>query len=114
MEINRFGQRKKRVKAKIARGNFRLRLSVFKSNKYIYAQIINDLKGKTLVAVSGREKEVLKGKNKIERAQIAGEILAKKAVLKKIKEVVFDKSGYKYHGIVKALAEGARKGGLVF
>jgi large subunit ribosomal protein L18 len=92
------------------------RLVVFRSNKYLYAQIIDDVKGITLVAVStpkGKGKE--NSKNiKIELAKAAGEKLAQGAIAKKVKNVVFDRAGYKYHGRVKALAQGAREGGLNF
>lgn len=88
----------------------RPRLSVFKSSQHIYAQIIDDIKGHTLVSSSDLG---LSGTKK-EKAQIAGEQLAKKAVSKKIKKVVFDRGKFKYHGRVAALAEGARKGGLEF
>ncbi len=93
----------------------RLRIAVFRSNQYLYAQIIDDQKGHTLVAASDQDLEpaVLK-KTKTERAGMVGEILAKKALKKKIKEVWFDRRQYKYHGRVKALAEAARKGGLSF
>lgn len=97
----------------------RPRLSVFRSNKAIYAQIIDDEKGKTLVAASERDlnKKTKKPKNKktkMEKAEMVGEVLAKKALKKKIKTIVFDRGKYPYHGRVKALAEGARKGGLKF
>jgi len=107
--------RKKRIRKNVHGSSLRPRLSIFRSNKHIYAQIIDDSKGKTLVAVS--EKDLGKLKTKLVKTQIAsliGEMLAKKALKKKIKKVVFDRSGYKYHGRVKALAEGARKGGLEF
>jgi len=92
----------------------RPRLSVFRSNRYIYAQIIDDVKGRTLVSISSRDKSIKDAKFKLEIAEQVGEKLAVKAKAKKIKRVVFDKSGYKYHGQVKALADGARKGGLEF
>jgi len=97
----------------------RPRLSVFRSNKAIYAQIIDDEKGKTLVAASERDlnKKTKKPKNKktkMEKAEMVGEVLAKKALKKKIKTIVFDRGRHPYHGRVKALAEGARKGGLKF
>lgn len=79
------------------------RLVVFRSNKYIYAQIINDAKGETLASV-----------NKMTDAKLAGEEVAKKAIEKKVKKVVFDRNGYKYHGKVKLLAEAAREAGLEF
>lgn len=90
----------------------RPRLSVFRSNKYIFAQIINDQKGITLVSAS--QKEIEKKTGNLVIAQEVGKLLAKRALDKKISEVVFDRGRYKYHGLVKALAEGARKGGLKF
>lgn len=90
-----------------------IRLSVFRSNKYISAQIIDDGKGVTLFSVSEKE---IKGekKTKTERAKNLGLLLAKKSKNKKIETVVFDRGRFKYHGRVKALAEGAREGGLKF
>ena len=97
-------RRHKRVRAKI-KGTAKVpRLCVFRSSKYIYAQIIDDEKGKTLVAVNG----------KLASAAETGKSIAKKAIEKKINKVVFDRGGYKYHGKVKALADGAREGGLKF
>lgn len=91
----------------------KIRLSVFRSNKYISAQVIDDNKGVTLLSVS--EKEIKKdGKTKTERAKNLGLLLAKKSKNKKIEKVVFDRGRFKYHGRVKALAEGAREGGLKF
>ncbi len=117
--INRVSRAKLRTRKKIKRFSDRLRLSVFRSNEYIYAQIIDDKQGKTLIAVDPKEItksiKVEKGESKkIKEAYLLGEILAKKALVKKIKQVVFDKGNYKYHGRIKALAEGARKGGLKF
>lgn len=103
--------RKKRVRGKVFGTEERPRLSVFRSNAKITAQIIDDIKGKTLVFADDKD---VKGKTKTEKALLVGEALAKKALVKKIKKVVFDKGGYKYHGRVKALADGARKGGLDF
>lgn len=108
----KFLNRKRRVSAKIKGTTKRPRLSVFKSNKEIYAQLIDDSKAATICSFSS--KGVKEGKNKTEVAALVGEGLAKEAKSKKIKEIVFDRSGYKYHGRVKALAEGARKGGLKF
>lgn len=105
--------RQKRIRSKIKQNVDRPRLSVHRSNSYIYAQIIDDVKGKTLLGVS----EKLLGKEKgtkTENAKKVGLLIAKKAAEKKIKDVVFDKGSYKYHGRVKALAEGAREGGLKF
>jgi len=97
----------------------RPRLAVFRSLRAIYAQIIDDEKGKTLVAASEKDlaqaaKKTAKKMTKTERARMVGEILARKALKKKVKAVVFDRRNYRYHGRVKALAEGARKGGLEF
>lgn len=92
------------------------RLSVFRSNRYVYAQIIDDNKGVTLAAFSGKKigKEDLKGKTKVQIAQMVGKELAKIAIKKGIKKVVFDRGEFLYHGRVKALADGAREGGLIF
>lgn len=106
-------RRVRRVRNKVLARRDIPRLSVFRSNKYIYAQIIDDLKNKTLVAVSEKEIEDSKMK-KIEKAKIVGQKLAQKAKAKKIKNVVYDKGAYRYHGRIKALAEGAREGGLAF
>ena len=85
------------------------RLSVFRSNKEIYAQLVDDVTGSTLVASSSSEKEIAKSKsNKIETASLVGKKLAEKAVTIGIKQVSFDRSGYLYHGRVKSLADGAR------
>jgi large subunit ribosomal protein L18 len=93
----------------------RPRLSVFRSNKDIYAQIIDDASGVTLVAASSREKGSKKAKeNKVDASKNVGKQIAEKAVSAGIKSVVFDRGGYLYHGRVKALAEGAREGGLQF
>jgi len=105
-------RRHRRVRAKIIGAGQRPRLCVFRSLKYIYAQLIDDEKGKTLVAVSDRG---IKGRKvKTDKARETGRLIAGKAIKKKIKEVVFDRGGYKYHGKVKAVAEGAKEGGLVF
>lgn len=92
----------------------RPRLSVFRSNKRIYAQLIDDKAGKTLIAASEKEIKSKTKQTRMEKAELLGEILAKKSLKKKIKQIVFDRSSYRYHGRVKALAEGARKGGLKF
>lgn len=91
----------------------RPRLSVFRSNKHIYAQIINDDKGTTVVSVASDPKITKKPTTKSEEAFTLGKELATKAVKLKIKEVVFDRNGYRYHGRVKQLADGAREGGLI-
>ena len=108
-------QRKKRVRAKVSGTSERPRLSVFRSSKFIYAQVIDDTKSKTLVSFSSRSLPAKTAKvGKTEKAGLVGEGLAKEAKKKKITKVVFDRGSYKYHGRVKALAEGARKGGLKF
>lgn len=109
--INRL-RRKKRVRAKISGSAEKPRLAVYKSLTGIYAQIIDDAKGKTLA--SAKTLEIAKAKNTIADAKKVGELIAKKCDKLKIKTVVFDRAGYKYHGKVKALAEGAREGGLKF
>jgi large subunit ribosomal protein L18 len=105
-------KRIRRVRAKITGTSDRPRLCVFRSNKYVYAQIIDDKKNITLVAFDSQR--LKNQKNDIESARKIGEEIAKIAKGKKIDQVVFDRKGYKYHGKVKALAEGARKGGLKF
>lgn len=89
------------------------RLSIFRSNKEIYGQLIDDVNGKTLVATSSLDKDIdAKGKTKIETANLVGKLLAEKAKEAKIEKAVFDRNGYNYHGRVKAFAEGVREGGL--
>lgn len=130
-------QRHKRVRAKISGTSKVPRLCVFKSGKYIYAQLIDDEKGHTLIEASdlkiktkrkktkttppgrvekkeGKEKEKKALSGKVALAYKVGKSIAEKAIKKKIKKIVFDRGGYKYHGRVKALAEGAREGGLQF
>jgi large subunit ribosomal protein L18 len=92
----------------------RPRLSVYRSNKAIYAQVIDDLKGHTIVAASSRESGVDAKSTKVEQAQAVGKLLAEKAKAVGVNAVVFDRGGYLYHGRVKALAEGAREAGLQF
>lgn len=105
-------RRIKRVRAKTQGTKDRPRLCVFRSLRYIYAQIVDDENGKILISVDSRK--IKNTKNDIAAAGKIGEEIAKLAIAKKISEVVFDKRGYKYHGKVKALAEGARKEGLKF
>lgn len=95
----------------------RPRLSVFRSLKGIYAQVIDDIEGHTLAAASTLDKEIrdqITGLNKTEQARVVGETLARRAKARGVKKVVFDRGGYKYHGRVRSLAEGARAGGLEF
>lgn len=106
-----------RIRAKISGTSLRPRLSVYRSTNEIYCQVIDDEKQMTLVSASSKEKELaesLKGKTKSEQARLVGEAVAKKALKKKITEVVFDRGGYIYTGRIKAVAEGARDAGLKF
>jgi len=105
-------RRRGRVRAKVLGTAGCPRLSVFRSNRAIYAQIINDESGRTLAAVGAGEIKI-KGE-KIDASRELGKLIAEKALAKGISKVVFDRNGYKYHGRVKALAEGARAGGLKF
>ena len=106
---------KRRIR-KVVKGTAeRPRMSVFRSNKEIYAQLIDDSTGKTILAASSREKDVASDKGtKIEKATKVGQILAKKAIDAGISSVSFDRNGYLYHGRVKAIADGAREAGLNF
>jgi len=107
-------RRKSRVTFKISQNRNRYKLYVYRSNKHIYAQIV-DNSGKTLLGVSSLKVEIPKGsKGKIDISFNTGKALAEKAKSKKIKEIVFNRGCYKYHGRVKALAEGAKEGGLKF
>lgn len=107
--------RKNRIRAVISGTSERPRLSVFRSNKHMYAQIINDESGKVICESSDLKLEKSADKkNKSDIAKHIGETLAEKAIKNKVKAVVFDRSGYKYHGRVKALAEGAKNKGLEF
>lgn len=105
-----------RIRQKISGTNERPRMSVFKSNKQIYVQLIDDIAGVTLAAASSRNKEIAekKGLKKTEQAKLVGKLIAEISISKGINNVVFDRGGYLYHGRVKQLAEGAREGGLKF
>ncbi len=110
-------KRHRRVRKKVVGRPERPRLSVFKSARHIYAQIINDLEGRTLVAASTLSPEVrAKGKvgRKTAQAKQVGELLAERALAAQVRQVVFDRGGYRFHGRVKALAAGAREKGLQF
>lgn len=105
---------RKRIR-KTIRGTAEMpRLSVFRSNNEIYAQIINDVDGKTLAAASSLGKEIEKGGNKSDIAKNVGKKLAEKALAAGVEQIAFDRGGYLYHGRVRSLAEGAREGGLKF
>jgi large subunit ribosomal protein L18 len=104
-----------RIRRKISGSTERPRLSVFRSNKDIYVQLIDDANKTTIASASSRQKDISAQKgNKVSASKLVGEAIAKKSLELGIKEVVFDRSGYLYHGRVKAVAEGAREGGLVF
>ena len=103
--------RKRRVRAKISGTTNIPRLSVFRSLRSIFVQVIDDAQGKTLVTGNTKEAGV---KHNLVGAKAVGELIAKKCAEQKISQVVFDRAGYRYHGKVKALAEGAREGGLKF
>jgi len=110
-------RRHTRVRAKVVGTNSRPRLCVFRSLNHIYAQIVDDSQGHTLVAASTLEPEVrdkADGKVKVAKAELVGSLVAERALGKGINQVVFDRGGYKYHGRVKALAESARQVGLKF
>ncbi len=110
-------KRKKRIRKKIFGTTERPRLSVFRSSKHIYAQIIDDTSGHTLVAASSLEpvvKEQPKFDDKISKANYVGKLLGERAVAKGVGKVVFDRNGFLYHGRVKAVSDGAREAGLEF
>jgi large subunit ribosomal protein L18 len=104
-----------RVRRKISGTTQKPRLSVFRSNSEIYAQLIDDETGQTLAAASSKEKDIVAQKvTKVEKSKLVGAAIARKATELGLKDVTFDRSGYLYHGRVKAVAEGAREGGLLF
>src|SRR5581483_2753690 len=115
---DRTARRRAKVRRHIQRAaNGRARLSVFRSSKHIYAQVIDDLKGETLASASSIEKDMrgsLKTGANIAAAKAVGKLLAERAAAKGVKDVIFDRGGYLYHGRVKALADAAREGGLNF
>jgi large subunit ribosomal protein L18 len=116
--VDRTLRRTAKVRRNIRRAaGGRARLSVFRSSKHIYAQVIDDIKGETLASASSLEKTMREGKKtgaNIDAAKTVGKLLAERATAKGVKEVVFDRGGYLYHGRVKALADAARAGGLKF
>ena len=104
-----------RIRRKISGVNVKPRLSVFRSNTEIYAQLIDDISGATLASASSKDKDLAAQKsNKVEKSKLVGKVIARKASELGIKDIVFDRSGYLYHGRVKSLADGAREGGLKF
>ena len=113
-KLSRRDRIKKGIRKRISGSSERPRLSVYRSNKGIYAQIIDDVTGKTIVSASSLSKDFAAKGNKSEQSVAVGKAVAAKAVAAGIKDVVFDRNGYLYHGRVKSLAEGAREGGLNF
>jgi large subunit ribosomal protein L18 len=115
---DRSERRTVRIRRKIRRAaSGRLRLSVYRSSKHIYAQVIDDTKGETIASASSLDKDMrtsLKSGANIEAAKVIGKLVAERALGKGIKDVVFDRGGYRYHGRIKALADAAREGGLSF
>ena len=112
-QVIRF-KHKKRIRATLVGTTERPRLVVFRSNANIYAQLIDDSKGHTIVAASTTEKELSKSGANIEGSKAVGQLVAKRAMAKGVKAVVFDRGGYLYHGKIKALADAAREAGLNF
>lgn len=117
-QVDRNSNRKKRhsrIRVKVKGTPSIPRLNVYRSGKHIYAQLIDDISGNTLVSASTLDKDAnLESTSNIEAAKYVGEAIGKRAIEKEIKEVVFDRSGYIYHGRIKAVAEGAREAGLKF
>ena len=108
-------KRTKRVRYKLKKVSDRKRLSVFRSNKHLYAQVIDDKIGKTLASASSKEKGIdSNNKDRKSLAEIIGKNIAQRSIEKGIKEVAFDKGKYKYHGLIKILADSARTEGLIF
>jgi large subunit ribosomal protein L18 len=105
---------KRRIRKNVFGTSEQPRLSVFRSNKQIYAQVIDDNKGITLASASSYKNKAVEGKSKSEAASLVGKDVAEKAVKAGVTAVVFDRNGYQYHGRVKSLADGAREGGLKF
>jgi large subunit ribosomal protein L18 len=104
-----------RIRKKIAGSTEKPRLSVFRSNTDIYAQLIDDVKGVTLASASSKEKDIAAQQgNKVSKSKLVGQSIARKATELGVKDCVFDRGGYLYHGRVKSLADGAREGGLQF
>ena len=119
MALSKLDRRKRirfRIRKKIEGTAERPRLSVFRSNKQIYVQVVDDLNGKTLVSASSKEKSISEKSSvkKTDQAGLVGKLIAEKCKDKGIESVLFDRGGYKYHGRVKSLADAAREGGLKF
>lgn len=102
-----------RIRSKVKGNLEKPRISVFRSNKYLYVQLIDDAKGKTVFGLSEKQSALDASKKPVERARELGMLFAKQMKEKKVEKAVFDRGGYRYHGIVKAFAEGIREGGIV-
>jgi len=113
-KLRKRDQRKIHVRKNIEGTLEKPRMTVFKSNKYLYVQVIDDTEGKTLVSASSLEESLKAIKRNVEGAAKLGEEIGKRLKEKNVATVVFDRNGYKYHGIVKAIADGARKAGIQF
>ena len=113
-KINRRAKIKRRIRKRITGTSKVPRLTVFRSNKQIYAQLIDDANGTTLASASSYKNKAVESKNKSEQAAVIGKEVAEKALKAGIESVVFDRNGYLYHGRVKSLADSAREGGLKF
>lgn len=117
MKRTKAQQRKRihyRIRKKIRGTAVRPRLSVFRSNKAIYCQAIDDINGVTIVQANSREETISTGTKKVDQAKEVGKLFAQRATAENINQLVFDRSGYLYHGRVKALADGVREGGIKF
>jgi len=114
IKLSRRERIKKGIRKRLSGSTDRPRLSVYRSNKGIYAQVIDDTTGKTLVSASSLSKDFSADGNKIEQSKAVGKLVAEKAIAAGISLVVFDRNGYLYHGRVKSLADGAREAGLNF
>ena len=114
-KVKRRNKIRRRIRQSISGTESKPRLSVFRSNKEIYAQVVDDVTGKTIAAASSRDKDIAKSKgNKTEIAALVGKAVAEKAMKAGVETISFDRGGYLYHGRVKSLAEGAREAGLKF
>ena len=114
MDRNLKEKRRKKVRAKIFGTQARPRLNVFRSNQHIYANLVDDEKGSTLLSVSEKDLKAKEKLTKVEKAFLIGKLVGEKSIAKGVKKVVFDRAGYLFHGRVKGVAEGAREAGLEF
>ena len=114
IKLSRRERIKKGIRKRLSGSTDRPRLSVYRSNKGIYAQVIDDVTGKTLASASSASKEFSGTGNKVEQSKAVGKLVAEKAIAAGVSLVVFDRNGYLYHGRVKSLADGAREAGLNF